>query len=147
MFDPEFPYKGRQIILSSDRIMLHSKSDGIFLFGKKMVALSSTETINLDAKEKILLDSDTIELGHKASTEGEPVILGKTFLDDFTLIIKELKRLASQLQRVSDTSPAASFIAIKSAGDKLFLKCTNILERISDKNNPQYPLSKTTYTK
>lgn len=147
MLDPKFPYSGRQIILSSNRVLLHAKEDGIFLFGKKMVALSSVETINLDAKEMILLDSDKIELGHKASTLGQPVILGKTFLDDFTSIVRELQVLASQLQRVSDTNPAASFLAIKSAGDKLFIKCKNMLVRITNKDNPQYPLSKVTFTK
>ncbi len=114
MLDPNFPYKGRQIILSSDRVLLHSKNEGIFLFGKKMVALSSTDTINFDAKNAILIDSDKIELGHKASTQGEPIILGQTFLLQFLNIVTDLQSLASQLQRVSDTSPAASFLATSS---------------------------------
>ena len=57
MFNPKFPYDGNQLILTSDRIMAHSKNDGIFLFGNKMIALSSIQTINLDANEKILLDN------------------------------------------------------------------------------------------
>ena len=53
----EFPFTGPQVILSSDRILLHSKKDAIILAGKRAVSLCSTETINLDAKEKIILDS------------------------------------------------------------------------------------------
>lgn len=147
MLDPNFPYKGRQIILSSDRVLLHSKNEGIFLFGKKMVALSSTDTINFDAKNAILIDSDKIELGHKASTQGEPIILGQTFLSQFLNIVTDLQSLASQLQRVSDTSPAASFLAIKAAGDKLYTTCKNLIPRLQNKDNPQYPLSKVTFTK
>ena len=51
----EFPFTGPQVILSSDRILLHSKKDAIILAGKRAVSLCSTETINLDAKEKINL--------------------------------------------------------------------------------------------
>ena len=58
MLNPKFPFDGNQVILTSDRVTLHSKTDGVFLFGKGMVALSSTQTINLDANEKILLDCE-----------------------------------------------------------------------------------------
>ena len=58
----EFPFTGPQVILSSDRILLHSKKDAIILAGKRAVSLCSTETINLDAKEKIILDHKLNEL-------------------------------------------------------------------------------------
>ena len=89
MYTPQFPYKGNQVILTSDRVMIHSKNDAIFIFGKQAVSLSSPQTINLDASQKILLDSPKIELGHKAETDGEPVILGKTFNRQLTQLSDE----------------------------------------------------------
>ncbi len=35
MYVPEFPYKGKQIIISSGRVIVHAKEDSVFLFGKK----------------------------------------------------------------------------------------------------------------
>ena len=90
MFKPVFPYKGNQLILTSDRVTLHSKTDAIFLFGKEAVSLSSVKTINLDSKEKILLDSKIIELGPKAQTLGEPIILGETFTTQLILLLNNL---------------------------------------------------------
>ncbi len=55
MYKPVFPYKGNQLILTSDRVTLHAKNDAIFLFGKQAVGLSSTNTINLDAVNKVIV--------------------------------------------------------------------------------------------
>ena len=147
MLVPDFPYKDNQIILSSNRVLLNSKSDGIFLFGKRMVALSSTETINLDAKEKILIDCDKIELGHQAEILGEPVILGNKMTDQLKLLVKELKFLGNMLQTVSSTGDAKSWINIQSGGLRLYNACNVLSNILKDMNHPQNPLSKNTYTR
>jgi len=67
-YKPVFPYKGNQLILSSERVTLHAKNDAIFLFGKKAVGLSSTNTINLDASNKVIVAAPVIELGNKAES-------------------------------------------------------------------------------
>jgi hypothetical protein len=65
MIKPAFPFKEKQIILTSNRVMIHSNSDAIFLFGKGAVSLSSPQTINLDSKERVLINSPKIELGRR----------------------------------------------------------------------------------
>jgi hypothetical protein len=147
MLNPQFPYTGNQIILSSERVLIHSKSDGIFLFGKQMVALSSTQTINLDAKEKILIDCDKIELGNRAESLGDPIIKGKIFMDQFIEFVKDVQFAASQLQTVSETNSAASFINIQTAGDRLFSSCARLSAILKNTDHPQNPLSKNTYTR
>ena len=147
MLNPKFPFTGDQVILTSDRVILHSKSDGIFLFGKSMIALSSTQTINLDATEKILLDSDKIELGHKAETLGDPVILGNKFINQFKILLNDIQYAASQLQTVSETNPAASFVNIKVGGDRLYRSCNTLIQILNNLEHPQNPLSKNTFTR
>jgi len=147
MLNPEFPYKGNQIILTSDRVLLHSKNDGIFLFGKQMVAISSTQTINLDAKEKILIDCDKIELGNKAEILGTPIIKGRPLLDQLKNIFTDLQVAASLLQTVSATNQGASFQNISEAGNILFTSCKRIMEIFDNEDHPQNPLSKNTYTR
>ena len=147
MLSPEFPYKGNQIILSSDRVTLHSKNDGIFLFGKRMVALSSKETINLDATEKIILDSDMIELGHNARVLGQPVILGDTFIRQMKDLLQAIQQAGSLLNSVAETDPGASYINMSTAGDYLYREAQKMRTYLDSPTSPQYPLSKNTYTR
>jgi len=147
MLSPEFPYKGNQIILSSDRVLIHSKNDGIFLFGKRMVALSSKETINLDATEKIILDSDMIELGHNARTLGQPLILGDTFIRQMKDLLQAVQQAGNLLKSVAESNPGASYMSISSAGDYLYREAKKIKGFLESPSGPQYPLSKNTYTR
>ena len=147
MLSPDFPYKNNQIIISSDRITLNSKTDGIFLFGKRMVALASNETVNIDAKEKILLDSDKIELGHKAEEQGEPVILGYKMVSQLNALLESLQYLAGKLSSVSKTGDAASWMAISDGGQDLHAACERFMLILNNMNDINYPLSSTTYTR
>ena len=147
MLSPEFPYKGNQIILSSDRVLLHAKNDGIFLFGKRMVALSSKETINLDATEKIILDSDMIELGHNARALGQPLILGTTFIRQMNDLLQAIQQAGNLLTSVAESNPGASYMNISSAGDYLYREAKKMKGFLDSPGGPQYPLSKNTYTR
>ena len=60
MYVPEFPYKSKQIIVSSGRVIVHAKSDGVFLFGKKNVGISSGGEIHLDANAEVFIDAPKI---------------------------------------------------------------------------------------
>ena len=119
MFKPEFPYKGNQIILSSDRVMLHSKSDAIFLFGKQAVSLSSTQTINLDAIEGVKIDSPNIELGHEAKVLGEPVILGRTLTIQLQILLNSLIQIGGNLSKASSENLGPTMSDIAGAGKLL----------------------------
>ena len=116
MFKPVFPYKGNQLILTSDRVMLHSKSDAIFLFGKQAVGLSSPNTINLDAGQKIILAGPVIELGNKAQSLGQPIVLGNTLNQKLLAIIDTLNSVAILLAQVSTSQQGKSMESIRQAG-------------------------------
>jgi len=147
MLSPEFPYKGNQIILSSERVLLNAKTDGIFLFGKKMVALASTETINLDAKEAILLDSDQVQLGHNAKDLGDPVVLGFKLMSQLNPLVEAMQQLAANLSAVSKTSDADSWLALSEGGRDLYAACNRFLLIVNDVREPNYPLSQVTYSR
>ena len=144
MIIPQFPYKGNQIILTSDRVTLHSKKDGVFLFGKATVGLSSVGTINLDSKEKVLIDAPKIELGNKAEQFGEPVPLGNSLqsvLSDMNEVLNLLSNAMSKANGTDDTSTALSLATIQVAGSTSLITIRNIQSRL------QNILSQTTYTK
>jgi hypothetical protein len=142
-FEPKFPYKGNQLILSSDRVLLHSKSDAIFLFGKQAVSLSSTKTINLDAFDKVLIDCKIIELGSKAQTLGQPVVLGRNLNTQLTVLLTKLANAGTLLAQASETDLGASMQLIASAG-KIINKESSRLVQLLKKGNI---LSKNTFTR
>jgi len=120
MFKPVFPYKGNQLILTSDRVTLHSKSDAIFLFGKQAVSLSSTKTINLDANEGIKLYTPIIELGNNAKKDGGPAVLGNRLNNQLNDLVNGIQSAAVLLNQVSETNIGASMQYIRSAAQILY---------------------------
>lgn len=143
MLNPQFPYKGNQLILSSDRVILHSKEDAVFIFGKAAIGLSSTQTINFDANEKILIDCQKIELGNKAESEGEPVVLGNTLNEKLIKLLELLSAAGDELQKVNTSSMGSSMDAIRTAGLTITRTCSSIKNELLDKQI----LSKNTFTR
>jgi hypothetical protein len=120
MFKPEFPYKNNQLILTSDRVTIHSKNDVIFLFGKQAISLSSPKTINLDASEKVLIYCNKIELGAKAETEGEPVVLGERLNDQLALLTNAISTAGILLKQASTSQLGTAMESIREAGQILY---------------------------
>jgi hypothetical protein len=143
IFEPKFPYKGNQIILSSDRVMLHSKSDAIFLFGKQAVSLSSTKTINLDAFDKVLIDCKIIELGSKAQTLGEPVILGRSLNTQLIVLLNNLANAGMLMSQASETDLGASMQLLANAGQIINQEASRLTQLL----DTGAVLSKNTFTR
>ena len=116
MFKPVFPYTGNQIILTSERVTLHSKKDAIFLFGKQAVSLSSTKTINLDANEGIKLYSPIVELGPNARAQGQPVVLGRNLNQQLISLLSSLVNASTLMSQASESDLASSMQFMASAG-------------------------------
>lgn len=146
MLEPSFPFLGKQIILTTDRVTLHSKTDGIFLFGKGVVALSSPATINLDSNEKVLIDSPKIELGAQAEAFGEPVVLGRQLNQQLIALCQQLEIAGNRLKKVSDDPKTigASMQNIRNAG-RVISKESKRLKGLLIGISPI--LSTTTYTR
>lgn len=151
MLNPQFPYKGNQLILSSDRVLLHSEKDAIFVFGKEAIGLSSTKTINLDANEKVLIACDKIELGYQAEKDGEPVVLGNKLNAELIQLLNALSLAGKELQNASESNLGTAMIAIHSAGLKISLSANRLktlLERRDSNGELDSPiLSKNTFTR
>ena len=143
MFKPVFPYKGNQLILTSDRVTIHSKNDAVFIFGKEAISISSVKTINLDANEKILINCAKIELGSKAETEGEPVILGDKLNSQLKGLIDGLTTSAILMKQVSAGNLGVSMEVIRQAADILYDACEEANAYITSRTT----LSKNTFTR
>lgn len=100
MYQPQFPYLGNQVIITSGRVTHHSYDDFIFLFGKKGVAISSPATFTVDANEKTTIASPKIELGFNALRIGEPVLLGTSTVIQLGFLLDSLINLSKELQKM-----------------------------------------------
>lgn len=143
MYSPQFPYKGNQIILSSDRVTLHSKSDAIFLFGKQAVSLSSVNTINLDANQGIKLYSPIVELGNNAKSLGQPVVLGRTLNTQLIQLLSNIAQAGVLLAQASESDLGASMQLIADAGKLLNQEASRLYQAL----NSEIILSKNTFTR
>jgi hypothetical protein len=136
-YKPEFPYLGEQIIINSGRVILNSKDDSVFLFGKKAIGFSSAGTINFDADEKVIINAPKLYLGIGAT---EPLVKGTQLtimLDD---ILEALRVLGAQLDSTQDSNGV--FITnIITASDSLLKSVGRIKSRIKDiTSNQNYTL-------
>ncbi len=143
MFKPVFPYTGKQLILTSDRVTIHSKNDAIFLFGKQAVSLSSTKTINLDANEGIKLYSPIVELGPNAKAQGQPVVLGRNLNQQLITLLTNISSAGILMSQVSETDLGASMQYIAGAGQILSDEATRLIQVLQT----DFLLSKNTFTR
>jgi hypothetical protein len=154
MYVPEFPYKGKQIIVSSGRVIVHAKNDGVFLFGKKNVGISSGGEIHLDANGEIFIDAPLISLGNKIDPNNmvglEPVLLGYKTNQILIRLSESLIDLAQSLSSMSESDVPGSMAKLAWAGSLLVKNAQAINNEVTGAGiDPRaaFNLSKVVYTK
>lgn len=126
---PAFPYKGSQILISSDRVVLHSEDDSIFLFGKKAIGLSSVGRVNVDTKEGTTINAPEIELGIQAKTLGEPVAKADAVVEKLQRVLNTLSEVAKALQNITLEGSAPAIIATSTV---LAETCDSVASTLSE---------------
>ena len=82
-------YTNSQVIIKSDRLVLNSKLDEIYLISKKSIGIHAIDGVNIDANISVI-NSPEIYLGQNAS---EPILKGNVtgeFLKDILDLISQL---------------------------------------------------------
>ena len=154
MYVPEFPYKGKQIIVSSGRVIVHAKSDGVFLFGKKNVGISSGGEVHIDANGEVFVDAPKISLGSKIDPSTmigmEPVLLGYKTNQILIRLSEALTELAQSLGTVSESDVPGSMFRLATSGPLLLKASQAINNQVTGGGvDPRAAsnLSKVVYTK
>ena len=127
-YKPDFPYLGEQIIINSGRVILNSKDDSVFLFGKKAIGFSSAGTINFDADDSIIVNAPKIYLGLGAN---EPLVKGTQLTIMLEDILDALRVLSAQLSGTKDSN-GVGITNIITASDSLNKSVGRIKSRIKD---------------
>lgn len=154
MYVPEFPYKGKQIIVSSGRVIVHAKNDSVFLLGKKNVGISSGGEVHIDANAEVYIDAPKISLGNKVTPDTmvglEPVLLGYQTNQILIRLSETLIELGDALGKVSESNLPASMQLLASTGPLVSKSAKAINNQVTGGGtNPRqaFNLSKVVYTK
>lgn len=94
-FIPFNSYDKNQVFLNSDRIVLNSKEDSVFILSNKTVGISANDSVHIniglvndkDTNKKLIVNSPTIELGLSSKGTLEPITKGESaeaVLNDLT---------------------------------------------------------------
>ena len=142
MYVPQFPYLGNQVIISSGRVVTHSKDDFIFLFGKKGVSISSPSSFTVDANERTIIASPKIELGYQAETNGESVLLGDSTVEQLGFLLDSIQNLSDALAKLSAEEPETAIAGIIQTATVLSGTAQTVKAQLNN-----FCLSNNTYTK
>jgi len=75
--EPPAEYAGKQVLISSNRILFNARTDSIFHFADKSVGISTNGTFNVDTGKDTIINSPAIYLGLDAK---EKMVLGDTLV-------------------------------------------------------------------
>jgi len=125
-YKPVFPYRGKQIIIDSDRVLLNAKDDSVFILGDKAVGISTNGTFNINSGGKTIINSPEINLGLDAK---HPIIKGDEFLaifQQFLLVINQIT--VPELEDATDSNDV-KIASVNRAGEGL-RKATEALSEL-----------------
>ena len=132
-YKPQFPYSGEQIILNSDRILINSKNDSIFLFSSKVISLSSNEGVHINTEKEFITNASKIKLGIDAS---EPLVRGNKFKNMMNKLLSDLENVGEQLLIATDSNGNA-LSAVQTAGNSLIKSSKRIKTLLKTVNSEQ----------
>jgi hypothetical protein len=101
---PQSPqkYSGKQIILSSGRLVFNTTEDHLLLSSNKSINLNSLGGLNIDTNI-VIIQSQNIYLGSKSATE--PLLLGNKTVDLLNQLIDNISSFAQICSTLVSTPP------------------------------------------
>jgi hypothetical protein len=127
-------YSGKQVIVSSGRLVFNSSEDHILLSSAKSISLSSNSGVNVDTSV-FTVQSSNIYLGSKNATE--PLLLGNQTVTLLNQLIKNLSGFANICKFVS-TPDGKPLTQLNIAAGKLVVSLNALqanLESLKSKDN------------
>jgi len=132
-------YYNSQVIVNSDRVILNSKKDEIMIFAKTNIELNTKNIINLNADERVHLNSNNVFLGTvNNQLPSENLVLGNKLHDLLLTLMDNLHEFGVGLSSVVGSPEGAPALDIKAAADSLCQsidRLENSLEGILSQQN------------
>ena len=129
-------YSNSQVVINSGRLVFNSNQNHTLINSAKSINLNSQGTINIDSKDKMVINSPKIYLGSKDATE--PLLLGNQTVDLLRDVLEALQGTLSQLQALASLPPGSPFVPLNLQASITSQKITTALaklETLKSKNN------------
>ena len=122
-------YFNSQLILNSDRVVLNSKRDEVMIFAKTNIELNTRNIINLNANERVHLNSNNVFLGTvNNNLPTEPLVLGDKLNTLLENLLDSLYSFGAALSSVVGSPEGAPAMDINMAAEGLL----NDIDRMND---------------
>ncbi len=157
-FDSFNSYSKSYVILTSDRLILNSKDDSIFLTSKRTIGLSATEQVHINvgplgkrdsSKHYVIINSPLIQLGIPKSdkdTDNEPIAKAHSTINYVNGIIKILEKFCDDIFPAKAVgAPIAGLPEISAAAKLLKTALVDITNKYGNVSSSPIP-SKITKT-
>lgn len=134
-YSPQLIYKGNQVILASDRIVLNAKEDAVFIFAKKTIGFSSAGSIHFNSDDIMIVNSPKIYLGLDAK---ENLVRGqklKKYLSDLNSV---LIKVATSLGAATGLPTGVPMLQLNTSGQELLRVAQELqsqIDQILSKDN------------
>lgn len=92
-----------ELTVHGNKVTIVAKEGNLLLLGYSTVGISTPGAIHFNSKGPLHIDASKVELGLEAEKVGEPVLLGKTVVDNLIKLTESLETLASALNKLSET--------------------------------------------
>ena len=134
-------YFSSQIIMNSDRVTLNSKKDEVMIFAKTNVEINTKNIINLNAGERVHLNTNAVFLGtFNNELPTENLVLGNRLYNLLDNLLEGLSTFGNSLSTVVGSPEGAPAMDIINAAEGLL----NDIERAE--NALETILSQTSFT-
>lgn len=126
----EFPYKGNQALVCSDRVMLYSKKENVLLYSRQNVGIAAINNVTINSVQHVVT-SNKILLGDASATES--AMLGDSFTIQLTRLLENLKNAGQRLQGASTTNPGAAAQSMRIAGKDIENATTTMINFLNER--------------
>lgn len=100
-------WKGKQIVVNSDRVVVNAREDNLVLAAKKHASINAKST-SIDGDDYVGIDGKDVYLGVDAKTKINPVLKGQETVD----LMKDLwNAVATFLDGISKPAPPPAWVA------------------------------------
>lgn len=124
-------YFNSQAIVNADRVTLNSRKDEVMIFAKTNVEINTNNIINLNANERVHLNTDAVFLGTvNNGLPTEPIVLGNKLYDLLEGLLDGLQTFSISLTTVIASPEGTPMIDLKNAAEALSNKLENVEGKI-----------------
>jgi hypothetical protein len=138
-------YEKNTVILNSDRVILNSKEDSVFILSRKTVGMSAADSVHFnvgpvgskDGKYIFIVNSPSIQLGLPSNGINEPIAKADSVISFIEDLISALNQFSTSLSAATALGVGVSKIPqISIAANLLKMRLTGFKEKYTLDNSP-----------